>query len=218
MGPNKFTFNDELINGWVGVGTQLNSLGHVGIDHVYYNGNRTPDFVGPKGVTKLDVASIPPMVTRGIVIDMTEHYGVKVIPEGKVFTVKDIKAQLARQKLAIREGDVVIFNTGWMELIGKDNKRFLAGERIGMAAAKWLADQKIVAFGSDTWASEVVPGESKDAFPVNQYMLAKRGIYNLELIDARDLIADEAYEFLFVLGHPRYKGSTQAIINPVAIR
>ena len=49
-------------------------------------------------------------------------------------------------------------------------------------------------------------------------MLAKRGIYNLELIDSRALVRDQAWEFLFVLGQPLYVGSTQVNINPVAIK
>lgn len=49
-------------------------------------------------------------------------------------------------------------------------------------------------------------------------MLAKNGIYNLELIDSRALVRDKAFEFLFVLGQPIYKGPTQVNVNPVAIR
>jgi hypothetical protein len=58
----------------------------------------------------------------------------------------------------------------------------------------------------------------KEEFPINQYMLAKRGIYNLELIDSRALVHDKAWEFLFVLGQPLHIGSTQVNVNPVAIR
>jgi hypothetical protein len=32
------------------------------------------------------------------------------------------------------------------------------------------------------------------------------------------LVADKAWEFMFVLGHARITGSVQASINPVAIR
>ena len=49
-------------------------------------------------------------------------------------------------------------------------------------------------------------------------MLAENGIYNLELIDSRALVHDNAFEFLFVLGQPLYRGSTQVNVNPVAIR
>jgi len=48
-------------------------------------------------------------------------------------------------------------------------------------------------------------------------MSSKRGIYNLELIDTRALVRDKAFEFLFVLGQPLYKGATQVNINPMAI-
>lgn len=220
LGPNKFTFNDELVNAWTGVGTQLNGIGHIGIDNVYYNGNKAADFVTVDGVKKLGVEKVPPIVTRGVVLDMTTHYGKKIVPGGTEFTVADIQAVLKKEGLTLRKGDVVLFNTGWLELIGKDNEQFLETEPgIGMEAAKWLAEQGIVAFGGDTWASEVYPNPRTDEeFPINQYLLAKRGIYNLELIDSRALVRDKAWEFLFVLGQPLYVGSTQVNVNPVAIR
>lgn len=218
-GPNKFSFNDELVNGWTGVGTQLNGIGHIGIDNIYYNGNKAADFVTVEGVKKLGIEKVPPIVTRGIVLDMTAHYGKAIVPGGTEFSVADIEAVLKKQGIKIKKGDVVLFNTGWLELIGKDNKQFLEVEPgIGMEAAKWLADQGIVAFGGDTWASEVYPNpQSKEEFPINQFMLAKRGIYNLELIDSRALVKDKVWEFLFVLGQPLYVGSTQVNVNPVAI-
>jgi kynurenine formamidase len=219
QGPNKFTFNDELAVAWTGVGTQLNGIGHIGIDNVYYNGNKAADFVTVEGVKKLGVEKVPPMVTRGVVLDMTAHYGKAIVPGGTEFTVADLQAVLKRQGITLRRGDVVLFNTGWLELIGKDNQQFLEVEPgIGMAAARWLADQGIVAFGGDTWASEVYPNRSGEEFPVNQFMLAQRGIYNLELIDSRAPVRDQAWEFLFVLGQPLYVGSTQVNVNPVAIR
>lgn len=219
LGPNKFSFNDELVNAWTGVGTQLNGIGHIGIDNVYYNGNKAADFVTVEGVRKLGVEKVPPMVTRAVVLDMTAYYGRSIVPGGTEFTVAAIKAVLQKQGITIRKGDVVLFNTGWLELIGKDNKQFLEVEPgIGMDAAEWLAAQGIVAFGGDTWASEVYPNpHGKEEFPVNQFMLAKQGIYNLELIDTRPLVKDQVWEFMFVLGQPLYVGSTQVNVNPVAI-
>ncbi|MGJ7605539.1 cyclase family protein [Variovorax sp. LT1R20] len=217
-GPNKFTFNDELVEGWTGVGTQLNGIGHIGIDNVYYNGNKAADFVTIEGVKKLGIEKVPPMVTRGVVLDMAGYYKQPIVSETTEFSVADIEAVLKKAGLTLRKGDVVLFNTGWLELIGKDDKRFLEAEPgIGMEAARWLAERQIVAFGGDTWASEIYPGKSGEEFPVNQFMLAKHGIYNLELIDTRALLREGVREFLFVLGQPLYTGSTQVNINPVAI-
>jgi len=55
-------------------------------------------------------------------------------------------------------------------------------------------------------------------FPVHVELLAKNGIYILESMVTKDLAADAAYEFLFVLGQPRFEGAVQAIINPIGIR
>jgi len=158
------------------------------------------------------------MVTRGVVLDMVAHYGQPIVPEDTEFTVADIRSVLDKHEITLRKGYVVLFNTGWLELIGKDDKKFLEVEPgIGMEAAEWLAAQDIVAFGGDTWASEIYPAKDGKEFPVNQFMLAKKGIYNLELIDSRALVRDQVHEFLFVLGQPLYRGSTQVNVNPVAI-
>lgn len=219
LGPNKFSFNDELVNGWTGVGTQLNGIGHIGINNVYYDGNKATDFVTVEGVKRLGIEKVPPIVTRAVVLDMVAYYNKSIVPGGTEFTVNDIQAVLKKQNIEIKKGDVVLFNTGWLELIGKDNRQFLEVEPgIGMEAAEWLADKGIVAFGGDTWASEVYPNpHGAEEFPINQFMLAKKGIYNLELIDTRPLVKDRVWEFLFVLGQPLYVGSTQVNINPVAI-
>ena len=80
--------------------------------------------------------------------------------------------------------------------LGKTIKVLEVEPGIGMEAAKWLADQGIVAFGGDTWASEVYPNpHNNEEFPVNQYLLAKRGVYNLELIDSRPLVRNKTWEF-----------------------
>jgi hypothetical protein len=47
---------------------------------------------------------------------------------------------------------------------------------------------------------------------------ATNGTYILENMDTAALAADKAYEFLFVLGQPRWRGGVQAMINPIAIR
>jgi hypothetical protein len=43
----------------------------------------------------------------------------------------------------------------------KQNGCFKKGAGLGLAAAKWLCDKKIVMVGSDTWATEVVPHKTR---------------------------------------------------------
>ena len=220
MGANRATGNDDLMNLWMGIGSQIDGLGHMGIDHVYYNGNRAQDFVRPTGLTKLSIDRLPPMVSRGLMLDMAKLAGQNPMPEGTAFNRAEIMAAEKAQNVKIEKGDVVLFHTGWLNLAERDPQRFMAGAPgLGVDGARYLAELGVVAVGADTWALEVLPPEDPQlAFPVHPELLAKNGVYILENMDTRALAADGAAEFLFVLGVPRFVGAVQAVINPVAIR
>lgn len=219
LGPTKTTYNDDILDTWVGIGSQLDGLGHIGVDHVYYNGNKLLDFADPTGLKKLGVEKVPPMVTRGVLLDMAAYYNTDIVKEGTAFNVKEIEEVAKKQGVEIRQGDVVIFHTGWLSLIGKDDKRYSTGEPgVGVEGAKYLTGKGVVAVGADTWAVEVIPFESKNVFEVHQILLPMNGTYILENMDTAELAKDKAYEFLFVLGQPRFRGGVQSMINPVAIR
>ena len=220
LGGTKTTYNDDIYMGWVGTGSQLDGLGHIGIDNVYYNCNKNAEFVQVNGLKKLGIEKVPPFVTRGIVLDMTEHYKIPMLAEGTAFNRKEIDEQAARQGITIKKGDVVLFHTGWQALEGKDNKRFIAAEPgLGKDGALYLASKEVIAVGADNWGLEAVPFE-KDVgvFEVHQILLAKNGIYILENMNTGVLVKDKAWEFMFVLGQARITGGVQAIVNPVAIR
>ena len=205
---------------WLGVGSQIDGLGHMGLNHVYYNGHRAADFVAPTGLTKLSIDKLPPIVTRGVLIDMARFFGKKMLSAGTVFNRSEIVAQAETQGVSIGKGDVVLFHTGWQTLAGQDNTRFMSGQPgLGVEGAEYLASLGVVAVGADTWGLEVVPFEDDSMqFPVHPILLAKNGVYILENMNVGPLASDEAWEFLFVLGQARFEGAVQGIINPVAIR
>jgi kynurenine formamidase len=220
LGSNRATGNDDLMVTFMGIGSQIDGLGHMGIEHMYYNGNRAKGFVTTTGLTKLGTHKLPPIVTRGVLLDMTRGYNTDMLAEGTTFNRMEIESAAKAQGVKIREGDVVLFHTGWMKLMGNDNERFMAGEPgLGLDGARYLARLGVVAIGADTWGLEAVPAEDRtQVFPVHPELLAKNGVYILENMDTHALAADEAWEFLFVLGQPKFVGAVQAIINPVAIR
>jgi len=219
LGPNKTTYNDDIIDGWVGVGSQIDGLGHIGVEHVYYNGTKLADFADASGLKKFGVEKIPPLVARGVLLDMAAHYGTDVVKEGTAFNTKEIEAVAKKQGVEIRQGDVVLFHTGWTSLIGKDDKRYNSGEPgLGVDGAKYLVGMGVLAVGADSWGLEVVPFEGKTVFEVHQILIPMSGTYILENMNTGPLAADKAYEFLFVLGVPRITGAVQGIINPIAIR
>lgn len=220
LGTNKATGNDDVVHTWVGVGTQLDGLGHLGIDHRYYNGVMASEFVRPTGLLKYGTHLIPPIVTRGVLLDIAGLKGVAQLAGGTAVTKADLDAARAKQGVEIKKGDVVLIHTGWLAMASTDPKKFMASEPgLGIDAAEHLAGLGVVAVGADCWGVEAVPAQDKDqAFPVHQILLAKNGIYILENVNTAQLKADQAWEFMFVLGFPKWVGAVQAMINPVAIR
>jgi len=220
LGPTNTTYNDDILNCWTGIGTQIDGLGHIGIGDRYYNGLKWGEFAAMDGLKKLGADKIPPMVTRGVLLDMAAYLGVDVVKEGTAFNKAEIDGAAAKQGVTIRQGDVVIFHTGWLSLIDKDPKRYSAAEPgLGREGARYLVSKGVVAVGADTWGLDVIPFE-KDAgiFEVHQILLTMSGTYILENVNTAELAKDKAYEFLFVLGQNKYQGSVQGMINPVAIR
>ncbi|WP_420566614.1 cyclase family protein [Thalassovita sp.] len=222
-GPTMSSYNDDVFSGWLGIGSQIDGLGHVGRAHEYYNGNKGADFAQPGGLTKLGVENIPPIVARGVVLDIAGLKGKAVMDAGEVITSDDIKAAAAAQKVELRKGDVVLLHTGWLSLLTGDSAdpaKYGGGEPgIDPAAAKYLAELGAVAVGADTWGVEAVPfAPGAGVFEAHQVLLKDHGVYILENMVTEELVADGVSEFLFTLGVTRLRGAVQMMINPVAIR
>jgi len=220
LGADVLTTHDERVTTSFGIGSQIDGLGHLGIGHQYYNGLTSEQIVADGGLVELGTHTIPPIVTRGVLLDMARHFGVDMVSEGTAFNRAQIEAAASAQGLQIRSGDVVLFHTGWMQLLGTDNQRFIAGQPgLGLEGAEYLADLGVVAVGADTPALEVIPFENPQrAFAVHQTLLAKEGVYVLENMNTAELAADGVQEFMFVLGQPKFKGAVQTVVNPIAIR
>ena len=219
--PNS-TYNDDVFQGWFGIGSQIDGLGHVGAPGgIFYNCNDAKDFADLTGLTKLGIEKIPPLVARGIVLDMAGHFGVEHMQAGEFFDVEDVQAVEKKQGTPVREGDVVLFHTGWTEAKLESDPTAWVSAEPGQTeeVASYLASKNILAVGADTWGVDVVPPPDPNRpFQGHVILLKENGIYILETMNTGPLVRDGAFEFLFVLGHAKVRGAVQMIINPVAIR
>jgi len=214
-------YNDDLAQLWFGTGPQLDGLGHMGESGVYYNCNKAVEFVNIAGLKKLGVDKIPPLIGRGVMVDMAKHFGVETMQSGQVISSADIKAAAMAQGVEFRQGDVVLFHTGWTDaLLESDPDAWVSGEPgQSEAVARYLAGKNVVAVGADTWGLDVLPSPDPDRpFQGHVILLKENGIYILETMNTGPLVRDKAFEFMFVLGQAKVRGAVQMIINPIAIR
>lgn len=213
-------YNDDMAQLWFGIGPQLDGLGHMGEAGEYYNCNKAEDFIHINGLKKLGTDKVPPLVGRGVLLDMARHFGVQAMAAGQGISPADIKVAAKNQGVEIRPGDVVLFHTGWTDAkLGTDAAAWATGEPgLTNEAAAYMASLDPMAVGADTWGLEAVPAvEGDKVFYGHVEFLKKKGIYILETMNTGRLAEERVHEFMFVLGQARIKGTVQMIINPVAL-
>ena len=221
-------FNMESFTGEIGqIGTQFDALGHAGYreeeEDFYYNGFTGTEIYSSSGLRKLGVENAGPFFTKGILIDVAGFKEVERLEAGYEITVDDLQGALNKQNVVIKEGDVVLIRTGHSKLWKVDNEAYYDWERgepgIGVMAAKWLANQKVVIVGADNYGVEVVPfAKAGTVFPVHLIMLKENGIHLLESLNLEELHEDQLYEFAFMFSPLPFKGATGSPGNPIAIK
>ncbi|MEM8578824.1 MAG: cyclase family protein [Pseudomonadota bacterium] len=213
-------YNDDIIQTWVGIGSQLDGLGHLGEGGLYYNCLDEKEISAITGLTKLGTHAVPPLVGRGVIVDMAAHFGVEAMEAGQHFGQAEIEAAAEAQGIEFREGDVILFHTGWTEGKFESEPQVWGSSEPGLnnEGAVWIASLNPLAVGADTWGLEPIPAPDGDKiFYGHVTLLKENGIYILETMNTGPVLRDGVNEFMFVLGQARIRGTVQAMINPVAL-
>ncbi|MDC3164874.1 cyclase family protein [Gammaproteobacteria bacterium] len=214
------TYNDDILQMWIGTGPQLDGLGHIGNDDIFYNCHKGADFSFITGLTKFGIEKVPPLVGRGVVVNMAKYFGIVTMVGGQGITRDDIKNAAKQQNIKFQEGDIILFHTGWTDAYLKSSPELWGSTIPGITndAAVYLSSLNPMAVGADTWGLGAVPPVEGDLVYYDHVTLIKEnGIYILETMNTGKLAEDNVTEFLFVLGQPKLKGAVQMIINPVAL-
>jgi len=238
-GNNKLSYMEDTYLSQSHVGTHIDGLGHIGIQDCYYNQTPMGKYITQNNLKRLGLENIKTFATRGVIIDAVKVFQdagkLKTNPAckrpcldaGTMISEADLQAGLKMYNATLREGDAVFINTGWGDLFEQfpaQNAAYNGGEPgLTDAAAKWLASQKVVVVGSDSWAVEVIPGEDKDiAFPVHKTLITDNGIHIIENVRTQ-LIADAAASskratFFLSMTVPKAVGLTGTFVNIEAIQ
>ena len=129
-------------------------------DDVFYHGFKGSEVYSTSGLKKLGVENARPFLTRGVLIDVADFKGVDRLEPGYEISVADLEGSLGKQGVSIQEGDVVLIRTGHSKLWDIDGDVYYdwtAEPGLGVLAASWLVDQKVVIVGSDNFGIEVIP-------------------------------------------------------------
>ena len=207
------------------VATQIDGLAHItsGKDYHWYNGFTEQQWGGDFGPRKCDSTTIPPIVARGVLIDVAAHRGVDALPAKTVITAQELRDTLDWQHTELQPGDVVLIRTGsarfWGEE-GADHASLAAHDSAGIDvdAAKWLVEQHgAMLIGSDTSGLEA-PAPPRTRW-VHQYLLVDQGVHIGELHFLEDLSRQQVREFCYIAMTNKINGAAAGFaMRPIALR
>jgi kynurenine formamidase len=217
FGSHGVSFYTEVLMATPHVSTHIDALSHVSKDGHIFGGHRTDEIEHDFGLAEVGIETVPPIVTRGVLLDVAAYKGVERIEDHYEITVDDIKGTILRQGTQLATGDAVLVHTGKMRQYAVDNDAFLAGQPgVGLEASLWLYEQGMALLGTDTTGTEPQPVTDWE-HTVHVAMLMERGVHLIEWMDLEALAAARAYEFLFTCLPLKLRGASGSWVRPAAI-
>jgi len=213
------SYTGAAISMYTHMGTHIDALNHFGLDDKIWNGHSANKYLGDRGWKVSGAEKIPPIIARGVLIDVAAAKGLTMLPAGYHITRQDLIRTLAKQNTILLEGDVVLIRTGRMKLYEKAEAYMKNSPGMGMDAVRYLIEEAgAMIVGADNLSFETFPSEVEGNYiPLHTYLLAEQGAPILELVYLDGLSKDKVYEFAFIGGSLKLRGSDAAPIRPIAI-
>ncbi|VAW54399.1 Cyclase family protein [hydrothermal vent metagenome] len=220
MDMNKhISYTGAAISMYTHMGTHIDALNHFGLNDKIWNDHSVSKYLGDRGWKVSGAEKIPPIIARGVLIDVAAAKGLTMLPENYRITRQDLIKTLAKQNTMLLEGDVVLIRTGRMKLYENADAYMKNSPGMGMEAARYLIEKNgAMIVGADNLSFEAFPSEVEENYiPLHTYLLAEQGAPILELVYLEALSKDKIYEFAFIGGSLKLRGSDAAPIRPIAI-
>jgi kynurenine formamidase len=213
------SYTGAAVSMYTHMGTHIDALVHFGLDGKIWNGFSASEHLGDRGWQVGGAENIPPIVARGVLIDVASANGVDMLSDGYRISRGDLIAALGKQGTELQEGDVVMIRTGRMQVYENTAAYMENPPGLGLSAARFLVEESgAMIVGADNLSFEAFPSElDTDYVPVHTYLLAEQGAPIIELAYLEELARDGVYEFAFIGGSLKLRGADAAPIRPVAI-
>jgi kynurenine formamidase len=213
------SYTGAAVSMYTHMGTHIDALNHFGLNGAIWNGFKAKDHLGDRGWKVAGAENIPPIIARGVLIDVAAAKGIDMLPNGYRIGRNDLVRALEKQKVSLQAGDVVLIRTGHMKQYEDTASYMTNPPGLGMAAARFLVEEGgAMVVGADNLSFEAFPSETKNNYvPVHSYLLAQQGTPIMELVYLEALSRDKVYEFAFIGGSLKLRGSDAAPMRPIAI-
>lgn len=199
-------------------GTHIDGLNHASRDHLIHGDLDIREISDEVGTSSMGIESMPPVFTRGIMLDFTRLFGVDALDPGYEITVKDVEDATKHFDIKLEDGDGLFFHTGFGKLWIKDNEKYMGDSPgPGEEVAKWMVKNRVSITGTDTSPYEVTRSTDKLLFPCHQILIKDAGVHLVENMRLEELSSEGISEFLFICAPLKLKGGSGSPVSPFAV-
>jgi len=199
-------------------GTHIDALCHQAEDLRLHGGVEVDAAVQTStGFTELGADTIPPLVARGVLLDVAGAAGVERLPDGHAVSADELAR--AAEGIELRPGDAVLVRLG-AGAVWEDRAAYEATGGVAGEASAWLAEREPLLVGADNLAWDapgVVDEGTGTTLPGHVHLLVRAGIYIVESLSLEALAADGVREFAFVCLPLKIRGGTGSPVRPLAL-
>jgi kynurenine formamidase len=168
------------------------------------------------GFTALGIDTVPPLVARGVLLDVAGTLGVERLEPG--YAVSAAELERAARGVELRPGDAVLVRLG-SGALWAERAAYEAAGGVSAEGARWLAERRPVAVGADNLAWDVVgaPDPELGSLPGHTILIVQSGIHIIESLFLEELAFDGVREFGFVCLPLKVRGGTGSPVRPIAL-
>ncbi len=212
-------YSGDSISMYTHTGTHIDALNHFGYHGKIFNGFAVEEHLGSRTWRKSGADKHPPILARGVLLDVAALLGVDLLPPSYGIGEADLRACLKHQGTRLQAGDVVLIRTGRMRL-WPDKATYLPNPPgLNREGAEFLAKAGAIMIGADNHCLEQAPSADPENWQVvHTYLLAEAGVPILEIAFLEELAEDRVFEFAFMGACIRLRGATGAPMRPIAMR
>jgi kynurenine formamidase len=200
-------------------GTHIDALCHQACGMKLHGGIAVDSVETPAGFTQLGIETVPPLLARGVLLDVAGWKGMLPLPHRHSISGEDLQACAASQGVEVRPGDVLLVRTGFGSL-WNDEQAYLQAAGVAKSGTLWAADRGVVAVGADNMSWDVPDErdpETGATLFAHFYLLPQKGIYIIENLNLEELARDRCWTFAFVGIPLKFKGATGSPLRPLAL-
>ena len=209
--------------------THMDALGHTYAGGTLWNGIPSSAAVGGLERAGIDALAQCGVVARAVLVDVPASKGRPHLAMREEICLADIESALWRQDTALKPGDALIIRTGIFKVFYEQGPDAFNADldEPGLvyepALVSFLAENDVVALGTDTMANERPFSETLNAaYPLHITLQHNLGVIFMESLWleewAADCEADRRYSAFLIAAPLRIVQGSAAPMNPIVIK